>query len=523
MSHQEERASQPFLEDALAETLQVQEHIAPALLSRPEVNGVTITGPLTKACNTAMWLERTPQGGYTLFYSIVDVGSFVTSSTTPALDKEASTRGFTHFTAEKVFVPLLPESLAEGSLSLLEGQPCPTLTLSLPFDASFHLGAPSLHQTYVRSRRRFTYEEVANEMVESHAEFSVLFQDAFSLALQLWKARVVNGAIASYDVEMGWVTTEDGVRILLEEDKRFVSYIIVQEFIILANHTLASYLAERKQPALYRNHTVQLPPTKATYGSRIGGHGGVHVPAYIHATYPLHSYADLVNQRILLASLRGEPSPFTTAELETLSLALNRQEAIIKAAKPEQFLRERDEHLQKRIEEEPIASLDHKQFHSVIRRAAEEHVLTPLIEQEIYRRLERTLLKDNDLYTLIFRYHNSGEEWERIQQAVCRFLQKTPAQAAMLYNRGQQEGKWTVVRYDTTQNVRGQFQAHMTLHCEGQNYTSSLHTALRKDRAKYLAFADVLATLVGVVLPPDVPMLEPWEKLLGLRDQEPHA
>jgi len=297
----------------------------------------------------------------------------------------------------------------------------------------------------------------------------------------------------------------------------------VQEFIILANHTLASYLAERKQPALYRNHTVQLPPTKATYGSRIGGHGGVHVPAYIHATYPLHSYADLVNQRILLASLRGEPSPFTTAELETLSLALNRQEAIIKAAKPEQFLRERDEHLQKRIEEEPIASLDHKQFHSVIRRAAEEHVLTPLIEQEIYRRLERTLLKDNDLYTLIFRYHNSGEEWERIQQAVCRFLQKTPAQAAMLYNRGQQEGKWTVVRYDTTQNVRGQFQAHMTLHCEGQNYTSSLHTALRKDRAKYLAFADVLATLVGVVLPPDVPMLEPWEKLLGLRDQEPHA
>jgi len=522
MSHQEERVSQPFPENALLEAIRVQEHSVPALLERPEINGVTITGPLTQTCDTAMWLERTPEGGSTLFFSIVDVGSFITPHTTPILDNEAYTRGFTHSTPEKVFVPLLPESLAEGSLSLLEGQSCPTLTLSLPFDASFHLGEPSLHQTFVRSRRRFTYEEVANEMAENHAEFSSLFQDAFFLALELWKARVVNGAIASYDVETGWVTTEDGVRILLEEDKRFVSYIIVQEFTILANHTLASYLAERKQPALYRNHTVQIPPTKATYGPRIGGHGGLHVPAYIHATHPLHSYPDLVNQRVLLASLRGEPSPSTTTELEALSLALNIQEAIIKAAKPEHFLREHYEHLQKRIEEESIDSLDHKQFHSVIRRAAEEHALTPLIEQEIHRRLEQSLLTPNNLYTLVFRYHNSGEEWERIQQAVCYFLQKNPAQAVMLYDRGKQEGKWQILRYDQMINLGSHYQVQVTLHCEGREYTSSSHTALK--HARQLAIADALAMIAGVVLPPEAPVLEPWQQLLHLRrSQEPHA
>ena len=502
MSHPQQQTPSPFSETALVEAATLDKRVSSAVLERVEVQGVTIAGPLSNMCDTALWLERTPHGGYTLLVSIVDVGSFVTAHITPSLDDEAYTRGFTHFTAEKVFVPLLPESLAEGGLSLLEGQPCPTLTLSMPFDASFHPSKPDLQKTFVRSRKRFTYRDVDDEMADGRAEFSSLFREAFFLALEVWNARAAHGSLVSYDLETGWVTTEDGVRILLEEDKRFVSYLIMQEFTILANKTLASYLAEQKQPALYRNHVVQVPQAKATYSPNISGHGGLQVPVYLHASHPLHSYPDLVNQRVLLASLREEPSPYTTTELEALSLSLNAQEAIIKAAKPKHFLREYHEHLQKRIEEEPIESLDPKQFHSAIRRAAEEHALTPLIEQEIYRRLELTLLKDNDLYALVFRYHNSGEQWERVHRAVCSFLQHHPEQAAMLYNRGQQEGRWAIIRFDTTQTLRRHFQARLTLACEGQEYSSSVHTAVRKERAKHLALVDVFASLVGVVLPP---------------------
>ena len=508
MSDQQESLQQPFSEAVLSEATTIGESIKTALLGRVEVSGITINGPLTKACNMAIWLERSFQGGYTLLISIVDVGSFISLHQTPALDNEAYARAFAHHTDEKVFVPLLPDSLAEGSLSLLEGLPCPTLTLSLPLDASFHRGEPSfLQQTFVRNHKQFTYEEIDHALADKQSEFSFLFQDAFRLALILWRSRLLQGASAMYDLETGWVTTEDGVRILLTEDKRYKGYIIAQEFLILANQTIASYLAARGLPALYRNHR-----TKAIYAPTIDGHVGLQVPVYTHATHPLRSYPDLINQRIFLAALRGEPSPYTMLELEARADPLNTKEAIIKATKRGHFRSEYDEQLQKQREEKSLPSLDQKQFHSVIRKTAEEQLLTSEIVLEIYRRLEEHLLKGNDLFTLVFRFQNSDEEWDRIKQAVCRFFQKNPAQAAMIYNSGLQMGKWNVLRYEERLDFLGRFQAQVVIHYEGQEYMSSFHTASRKDRAKHLALADVLATIAGVVLPPEVPKLEPWEE-----------
>jgi ribonuclease R len=311
MSDQAERVQQPFPEDALTEAIVVQEHIATALKERLEVNGITLNDPLTRACHIAFWLERTDQGGYTLFVSMVDIASFISRHTTPALDREAQIRAFAHYTSEKVFVPLLPESLAEGSLSLLEEHPCPTLS----------------------SKKRFTYEEADQESVDTAAPFFLLFQDAYHVALRLWYLRIQQGAMTLYDLENGWVMTEDGVRILLDTDKRYKAYLIEQEFLILANQTIASFLAARALPALYRNHAIEVPLTKATYGPGISGHGGLNILVYIHALFPLRSYPDLVNQRILLAQLQGEPSPYAAGELEALAIPFNTKEAIIKAAK----------------------------------------------------------------------------------------------------------------------------------------------------------------------------------------------
>ncbi|GER88943.1 hypothetical protein KDW_31050 [Dictyobacter vulcani] len=367
-------------------------------------------------------------------------------------------------------------------------------------DSSYHVGEPSFEKTVVCSRKRFTYEEAQKESDDPTAPFSSQFQDAYLAAVNLWSIRLEHGAITSYDLENGWVTTEDGVRILLDAEKRFVTYLMEQEFIILANQVIASTLAVRALPALYRNHVVVDPQRKATYSPNISGHGGLNVSAYIHALFPLRSYPDLVNQRILLAQLRGEPSPYTTSELEDLALTFNAKERGIKAEKRWHFRGEYDGILQTALEKVPLVSLDQKHFHTVIRKAAEEQSLTPEIEQEILRRLKQQLLKENDLYTLIFRFPNSAQEWQQIKQAVFSILQKKPAYASMVFNTGQQQGKWFMRRYEQPFTSPGYYQARVSLDYLEQTYTSALYTAEKKERAKQLAILDVLATIAGVVL-----------------------
>jgi ribonuclease R len=459
---------------------------------------------LTKSRDTAIWLEKTDDG-YTLLISIVDVGSFITASKTPMVDHEASIRALAHYTEEEVFAPLLPDSLAEGCLSLLQGQLCPTLTLAFQIDASFCvISGPSFQHTFVNNCKHFTYEEADQEMADTQAPYSSLLQEVCRTAVELWCQRVEKGVNADYDIQTGWVTTEDGVRILLPEEKRFLAYITVHEFRMLANQHIASYLAARDLPALYRNHPIPTIPSpkKAIYAPTREGHAGLQVPVYLHATSPLRNYASLVNQRILLAVLRGEPSPYAVPELEAIAHSLNAKQASIIAAKPAYFRSAYEKQLQQRLEEGSLESFTQKEFHGVLRKAAEEHALTPAIEQEIGRRLERSLLKDNDLFTLLFRFENSGEDWQRIKQSACSFLQHPPSYAGMVFHAGVQTGKWQPLDYDDQgKDVLGRFRARASLSCEGQEYASAVHVATRKDWAKYLAYAEILATIAGVTIP----------------------
>lgn len=292
------------------------------------------------------------------------------------------------------------------------------------------------------------------------------------------------------------MTTEDGVRILLAAEKRYNGYIIEQEMCLLANQTIAAYLAARGLPALYRNHPVKttFASTKATYGPGGDGHDGLQVSVYVHATHPLHRYPDLINQRIFLAAFRGEPSPYTVQDLEALASLLNVTEARIKKDKLTHFRREYDDHLSPQCEE-GFTLLDQKQFHSVIRKAAEEQRFSLDIVQEILHRLEQGELKANDLYTLVFRFQNAGEEWECITRAVCRFLQDNPAQAMMVFHCGQQRGQWTIVKYDKMSMV-SPFQVQVSIHTEGGDYRSSVYTASKREHARQQAIADVLTQIV---------------------------
>ena len=537
MTQQQEQPSRSFSAAAMSEAAEIAKSIAGTLAGRSTVNGITIDGPTSKDLDDAFWLEHLPDGSYRLSISITDVGVLLTAPTTPALDQEVRQRAFTRYYADHRD-SMLPENISEGCLSLLEGQPRPTLTMTIPFDASLHAGEPTIQQTLLTSLKQFHYKDVDQEIEDGHTEFAPMLQDAFRLAQGLYQARRANGALALYDLTAGWATTEEGMLIKLSTSERHKAHLLIQELMVLANQTLALYFAQRGIPALYRNHaakaiapersallgllettvahpervraTVSLALERACYAPTVEGHFGLNLPAYLHWTSPLRRYPDLVNQQILHATLTGGPLPLTSSELEAIAAQVNTEEATIKDEKKAYFLSEYDQPLQRIIQKatqnhsssaRPLAHLDVKHFHSVLRMAAEGHVLSPAIEQELYRRLEEQTLEAHDLFTLVFRFHNSGETWERVKRAVLHWLQDHPSSAVSMLLMGQQIFGWESPTWEIMNHGVSHariFQARVTVKIAGQSYTSSLQTATQKELAKQRANAEVLAAIAGI-------------------------
>jgi ribonuclease R len=540
-SKRERRDRRTCSETAGAEATEAARRIQAICKGRSEVKGITIDGPTSKDLDDALWLDLNPQGGLWLHISIADVGSLLTPRLTPTLDAEAFERSFTRYTAHQGNIPMLPRLLSEDKMSLHEEQPRPTITISLPLDAQLTLGEPHVHRTFLRSSKRFHYQEVDEEIENPCTEFGPMLQEIFRIAQGLLQRRRAKGALALYDLYTGWTTTEEGVLVHLEECERHKAHIIVQECMILANQAFALFFAQRGLPALYRNHgakaiapersvllqmidtaiwkqdgthmertrtTINLALERARYAPRVAGHFGLNIPAYIHMTSPLRRYPDLVNQRILHAALDGDLSPYTQAALETIATHVNEEEDRTKDAKKAYFLAEYDRELQNTIthqgeSDRSLESLDAKQFHSILRMAAQGHTLPPSIEQEIYTRLENQRLYANDLFTCVFRFQNRGDVWERVKQAGLQWLQDHPHHAVSIFLMGQQALGWEEPVCEITAQGRENeqvFQARAQAHIHGQLFTSSLHTAVQKERAKQQAFAELLAAIAGVVV-----------------------
>ena len=546
MAEQHEKPRRSFSEAARREAIALTERVAEALRGRPVVRGVTIDAPTSRDLDDAIWLEREEQGGYRLDISIADVGAFVTPELTPDLDQTAFQRSFTRYFAQGN-APMLPRQLSEYHLSLLEGQPRPTITLSIPFDAKLHQAEPIIRRTVLTSSRRLSYQQVDTEIAFPLSEVAPMLQEVFHLAQRLYQLRRKQGALALYDLVAGWATTEEGVLFRLPTGQRHQAHLIIQECMILANQTQAHYLAERGIPALYRNHaaravapqrqelrdllesavahpeqinpervraTVTLALERACYAPTVAGHFGLNLPAYLHSTSPLRRYADLINQRILAAVLQEAPLPYSSRDLEAIATRVNAAEEEMKEAKLAYFRGTYDEQLRGMIASgaqdqdtsaRPLGELDAGHFHSVLRMAAEAQVLRPDVEYELLRRLGAELLGAHDLFTILFRFQPSGAAWEPAKQASLAWLQNHPHVAPSLLVMGQQSLGWGEPHWEITtrgQAREGNFQARAQMSITGQQYTSSWHTSNQKARAKQVAGAELLARIAGVEITP---------------------
>jgi len=123
-----------------------------SLWQRPQVQGITIDGPTSKDLDDAIYIEATPTGAIASIH-IADVSELVTMGS--PLDKVALARTQTRY-LRRGNIPMLPPALSEDKLSLLEGQPRPTLTIQVSLNHQAEIVTTEIFESWLISAKRFS-------------------------------------------------------------------------------------------------------------------------------------------------------------------------------------------------------------------------------------------------------------------------------------------------------------------------------------------------------------------------------
>lgn len=321
---------------------------------------VTIDGEEAKDLDDAISIERAGDG-YRLGVHIADVSHYVKEYT--ALDEEALKRGTSVYLTDRV-IPMLPHRLSNGICSLNEGEDRLTLSCLMDIDSQGNVVGHEIAETIIQSDRRMTYTAV-NAIVTDHdpeitaqyAEFADMFLLMKELADILRKNRHARGSIDFDFPESKIVLDEKGKPIEIKPYERNAATRIIEDFMLLANETVAEDYFWQEIPFLYRTHEkpdedrmkrlgtfinnfgyiLRMPNgqvypkeiqklldkvegtpeemlisrltlrsmKQAKYTTVNTGHFGLSARYYTHFTSPIRRYPDLQIHRIIKESLHG--------------------------------------------------------------------------------------------------------------------------------------------------------------------------------------------------------------------------
>lgn len=113
-----------------------------------------------------------------------------------------------------------------------------------------------------------------------------------------------------------WETAPEGVIAIVPRLRGAPLDRLISECAIFINNRWGQCLAERRAAGIYRTQSNG----RVRMNTRPGEHQGLGVSHYLWATSPLRRYSDLVNQRQLIAVLRGETPPFKAGDSELLAI-----------------------------------------------------------------------------------------------------------------------------------------------------------------------------------------------------------
>ena len=315
-----------------------------------EVPGLTIDDVSTRDIDDAIAIERIPEG-WKVNVSIADVGRDVALGS--EIDLAARERTATRYFASGNS-PMLPRELSEHLLSLWPKVSRFVVTVEMVLTEDFQTQHVDIYEAGIRSQAKLSYDQIPGILADPAHPHHEFMKNARGLGLGLLTGRRNAGALVMYDLNNGWVTTEEGsVRKLANKDD-VIGHIIIQELMIRANLEVANFGVSRGIPLLFRNHEAHNSPDRqkllqaiqeaaqrpieglaelraqthlalkrAVYGSVLAGHYGLNLPAYLHFTSPIRRYADLVNHRQIVASLRGETLPYSIDQIEDVAQFIN--------------------------------------------------------------------------------------------------------------------------------------------------------------------------------------------------------
>ena len=216
----------------------------------------TIDGDDTKDIDDAISLERLSNGNYMLGVHIADVSYYVRENT--PLDEEARKRGTSVYLADRV-VPMLPHQLSNGICSLNPEVDRLALTCMMELDPKSNFVNYDIYPSVIRSRKQMTYNHV-NEILEQgitpegYEEFVPTLKLMQELASIVRKRKIRQGYI-DFDVdEAKIVVDEEGNVLDIKRRYRGTGEKLIEDFMILANEAVATYISDCNLPGVYRVH-----------------------------------------------------------------------------------------------------------------------------------------------------------------------------------------------------------------------------------------------------------------------------
>lgn len=215
---------------------------------------ITVDGEDTRDIDDAISIEK--QGEcYSLGVHIADVSSYVPRGS--LTDEEAFRRGTSVYFPDRV-LPMLPPALSNGICSLNEGEERFTLSCFMKIDKNGRVLKKSIASSIIRSHRRMTYTAVTDiyerkkEALKQYPELVEFVDLAIELTKILKKARESKGGIA-LDIKEAKILYENGV-ISIPDYNRSISHEMIEQFMVLANESVATIMTEWEMPFVYRVH-----------------------------------------------------------------------------------------------------------------------------------------------------------------------------------------------------------------------------------------------------------------------------
>ncbi|MGO5014902.1 ribonuclease R [Niallia sp. Sow4_A1] len=219
---------------------------------------VTIDGADAKDLDDAVTVTILENGHYKLGVHIADVSYYVTENS--PIDVEAEERGTSVYLVDRV-IPMIPHRLSNGICSLNPKVDRLTLSCEMEISPEGEVVKHEIFQSVIKTTERMTYADVNSILHEKdealRAKYEGLvpmFERMEELAAILRKKRMTRGAIDFDFKESKVIVDEDGKPqdVILRE--RSVAEKLIEEFMLVANETVAEHFHWMQVPFIYRIH-----------------------------------------------------------------------------------------------------------------------------------------------------------------------------------------------------------------------------------------------------------------------------